>query len=120
MQEGFETRYLLYNKSVLKTKFSNYKDLVSYIHRRRNSYLVSKVSSEHINQMSFVFKGSFKDLNSEKSCSVCLDDYEEGQEICHLSCNHYCCRKCTEEMFAILENGSRANFQCPICRHDCT
>ena len=70
--------------------------------------------------MSFKFQGSIKDFEDEKSCGVCLKDYEEDQEICRLPCDHLCCRNCTEKMFAILEDGTEAQFQCPICRKDCT
>ena len=119
LKKFFETRYLVHNK-VLKTKFTNYKDLASYIKTRNDNYLVSKVSPERIDQMSLVFKGSFKDLNVEKTCPVCKDDYEKGQKICRFSCNHYCCRKCTEGMFAIPQNGSDTNYRCPLCREDCT
>ena len=70
--------------------------------------------------MSFKFQGSIKDFEDEKSCGVCLKDYEEDQEICRLPCDHLCCRNCTEKMFAIPEDGTEAQFQCPICREDCT
>ena len=70
--------------------------------------------------MSFKFQGSIADYEDEKSCCVCLEDYEKDQEICHLSCNLLCCRKCTEGMFAVPADGSKVNVQCPICRDDCT
>ena len=114
-----ENHYLV-DKNDLRTKCSNYKELTSYIDSRFESYCNGTISSEHINNMSFQFQGPIKDFEDEKSCVVCLEDYEEDQEVCRLPCNHFCCRSCTEQMFAIPEDGSKANFQCPVCRDDCT
>ena len=119
VQKIFETKYLV-TKDELKTKFPNYRELASYIDRRRKNYVKSIVSTERIIQMSFKFKGSLETLNDEKSCGVCLEDYEKGQQICRMPCNHFCCRKCAEQMFKVPKNRSKAHFQCPICRHDCT
>ena len=116
----FSENNFLVNKTDDKNKCSNYKELIDYINRRGKSYCERAVSAEHINMMSFKFQGSIKDYDDEKSCCVCLEDYEKDQEICRLPCNHFCCKKCTEKMFAIPEDGSIGNFQCPICRDDCT
>ena len=116
----FLENYFLVGKKQLGTKFSNYKQLEAYIDSRVYSYRDRKVSTGHIENISFKFQGSIKDFEDEKSCSVCLEDYEEDQEVCRLPCNHFCCRKCTEGMFAVPEDGSKAYFQCPICRDDCT
>ena len=115
----FETSYLVDEYHISKT-FTNYNELSCYIDKRRNNYWNSRVSIERINEMSFKFQGSIKDFEDEKSCGVCLQDYEKDQEVCRLPCNHFCCRNCTEKMFAIPQDGSKAHFQCPFCRGDCT
>ena len=115
----FENHYLL-EKSKFNPKCSTYKELRDYIVRRREDYLDETISSENIQKMSFKFKGSIEDFEEEKSCGICLEDYEKDQEVCHLPCNHFCCRSCTEKMFAIPDDGSDARFQCPLCRDDCT
>ena len=119
MQKFFDTRYLV-TKDELNTKFPTYHELASYIDRRRKNYIKSVVSTERIIQMSFKLKGSLETLNDEKSCGVCLEDYKRGQQVCRMPCNHFCCRKCAEQMFKVPKNRSKAHFQCPICRHDCT
>ena len=116
----FSENHFLVDKEILGTKFSNYKEIKDYINIRVNSYVDRKVSTDHIENISFNFHGPIKDFEDEKSCAVCLEDYEEDQEVCRLPCNHFCCRKCTEGMFAVPEDGSKAYFQCPICRDDCT
>ena len=125
IQLFIETDFLV-DKNVLKNNCSSYIELKPYIRSRQISYMCRIVSTEHINKIAFKFQGSIKDYEDEKSCCVCLEDYETDQEVCQLPCNHFCCRKCTEEMFVnpkrtfINENGVKANFQCPICRGDCT
>ena len=115
IEKFFETNFLVPKKS-LKTKLSNYKELADYINERADNYRDSKVSRERISHLTIVLKGPVK----EKSCGVCFEDYEKGQEVCRFPCNHFCCGKCTKQMFEIPNDGSDALFQCPICRHDCT
>ena len=110
-----DNSYLFY-KNDLKNNCSDYKELKLYIDTRAKSYINEEVSILHIEKITFNFKGSVKDFEDEKSCGVCLED----QEVCHLPCNHFYCRNCTEKMFAIPKDGSKAIFQCPICRDDCT
>ena len=116
----FLYNHFLVDKNDLKTKCSNYDELTAFIDIRTDSYYNRKVSIHHISQMAFKFQGAIRNFEDEISCGVCLEDYEENQEICRLPCNHFCCRQCTEEMFAVPEDGSKAHFQCPICRDDCT
>ena len=110
----FDNNFLV-GKEDLKTKCSNYDELQAYIEKREDDYLHCKVSAERINELSFNFQESIPDYEEEKSCAVCLEDYEENQEVCQFPCNHFCCRNCTEEMFQRNEL-----FQCPLCRGDCT
>ena len=114
IKKFFDNNFLV-GKAELKTKCSNYDELQAYIDKREDDYLQSKVSAERIDELSFNFVQSIEGFENEKSCVVCLEDYEEGQEVCRFPCNHFCCRNCTEKMFAVPEH-----FQCPICRGDCT
>ena len=116
----FLDNHFLVDKANIGTKCSNYKELAIFIKNRVDSYYDETVSTSHIENISFNFKGSIKDFEDEKSCCVCLEDYEEDQEVCRLPCNHFCCRNCTEQIFAIPEDGSKLHFKCPICRDDCT
>ena len=111
---------MLVGKNDLKNKFLSYKELCFYIRTRCKSYYNCEVSPTHIAKITFKFKGPIDNFEGENSCAVCLEDYEIDQEVCRLPCDHYCCRSCTVEMFNIPNNGSRANFQCPICRDDCS
>ena len=114
IRKFFDNNFLV-DKEELKTKCTNYKELLAYIKKRRNDYLQSKVSAERINELSFTFNDSIEGFEDEKSCGVCLKDYEEGQEVCRLPCNHFCCKNCTGDWFAVPDK-----FQCPICRDDCS
>ena len=111
---------MLVGKNDYKDKFSSYKELSFYIRTRCDSYYNCKVCPAHIDKISFKFKGPIDNFEGENSCAVCLEGYEIDQEVCRLPCDHFCCRSCTVEMFNIPNNGSRANFQCPICRDDCS
>ena len=111
---------MLIKKSKFNAKCSTYAELQDYIEQRIKDYFNSEISVENINQMSFRFQGSIEDCEDEKSCSVCLNDYEKDQEVCRLPCNHFCCRVCTEKMFSTPNPGLTSNILCPICRDDCT
>ena len=118
MKLFLENHYLVDNDG-FENNCSNYEELNAYIRIRFLSYLKSQVSIEHINKMSFKYQRLIKYFEVEKSCGICLDDYEKEQEACRLPCNHFCCRNCTEQMFAIPEDDSKVHFQCPICCDDC-
>ena len=116
----FFKNHMLIKKSKFNAKCSTYAELQDYIEQRIKDYCNSEISVENINQMSFRFQGSIEDCEDEKSCSVCLNDYETDQEVCRLPCNHFCCRVCTEKMFSTPNQGLRSNILCPICRDNCT
>ena len=103
----------------IRTKCSNYKEMQIHINRRIDSYDRNEVSLERIDELSFKFEGSIENFEDQLSCGICFNEFEKNQEICHLPCNHFFCRKCTEKWFKIPEDGSYANFQCPFCRDDC-
>ena len=110
----------LVDRDTFKTKFTNYKDLSDSILKRSHDYCRGVVSVERIDEMSFEYQEEIEDFEEEKSCCVCLEDYEVGQQVTKLPCNHFLCRKCAEEIFKVPLNGTRARFQCPTCRDDCT
>ena len=119
VQQFIENNFLI-DKNNLNTKCSSYKDFSAYLRHRMNDYLDLKVSVEHINEMSFTFRGPIEGFEDETSCPVCLEDYEMDQEVCRLPCNHFCCRVCTETIFSTPNEGLQSNVLCPICRDDCT
>ena len=119
--QHFLENHFLVDRHNLETKCLNYIELKHYNINRTESYIDRRVSTLHIEQMSFDFSGSIEGFEEEKSCAVCMEDYELNQQVCRLPCNHFCCRNCTENMFSIPEDiNSNAYFQCPICRADCT
>ncbi|CAN0117123.1 unnamed protein product [Ectocarpus sp. 6 AP-2014] len=48
---------------------------------------------------------------SDNSCSVCLDDYEEGDELLQVTCGHVFHRAC-------IDHWLKAHRVCPCCRTD--
>ena len=112
-----ENHFLVENLGI---KCRNYEELSVYIERRARSYHDRKVSIERINEITVHFNGSTGYFQDDKSCGVCLKNYEEDQEVCHLPCTHFFCRNCTENMFVNPPDGSKRSFQCPVCRDDCT
>ena len=119
VKKFFKTHFLVH-RGLLKTKLSNYNDLAAHVKRRVECYMESAVSFERIDEMSFVYKGHFKGLKGEKWCAVCMEEYEKGREVCAFPCQHFCCRKCAEQMFNVRKAGSSMAFCCHICKDDCT
>ena len=119
VQRFLENNFLV-DRDTFKTKFTNYKDLSDSIKKRSHDYCRGVVSIERIDEMSFEYQGVIEDFEEEKSCCVCMEDYEVGQQVTKLPCNHFLCRSCAEEIFKVPLNGTRACFQCPTCRDDCT
>ncbi len=52
----------------------------------------------------------FEMIGDEKSCSVCLQDYNESDEIVLTICNHMYHKRC-------INNWLEQNKSCPVCRH---
>ncbi|ORZ19884.1 hypothetical protein BCR42DRAFT_410721 [Absidia repens] len=48
---------------------------------------------------------------ADASCTICLSDYEDGDLICKLRCDHHFHRDCVHEWLAL-------NFKCPLCQRD--
>ena len=110
----FVENQFLVDKNDIGTKLSNYKELEVYINSRVESYYDEQVSTGHIENISFKFQGPNEDFEDEKSCAVCLEDYEEDQEVCRLPYNQFCCRNCIEKMFAVPQNCSKAHLDSTI------
>jgi len=52
--------------------------------------------------------------NTEITCSICLDIFNPGENVCKLPCNHEFHKSCIDPWIA-------ANHAtCPMCRHDMT
>ena len=118
--KSFLEKNFLVDCDTFKTKLTNYKKLSNSILKRTYDYCRGVVSVGRIDKMSFEYQGEIENFEEEKSCCVCLEDYEVGQQVTKLPCNHFFCRSCVEEIFKVPLNGARACFQCPTCRDDCT
>ena len=44
----------------------------------------------------------------QKNCSICLDDFSEGDKIIYLPCFHYYHSKC-------IEKWTKSSNKCPLC-----
>ena len=119
VKQILESRFFVDDVGI-KTKCTNYAELRDQISRRVEDHCSSEVSTARIDELSFKFRGPTYNFEGKKSCNICFDDFENGQKICHLPCNHLLCKDCALKWFKIPENESDANFQCPFCRDDCT
>ncbi|KAF7721399.1 hypothetical protein EC973_004729 [Apophysomyces ossiformis] len=45
-------------------------------------------------------------------CAICLSDYEDGDILCQLWCQHHFHKTCVSEWLAL-------NSRCPMCKRDC-
>lgn len=63
------------------------------------------LTEEEFNQLEVV-----KVDNSECECSICIDNFSEGQEVIKLPCNHIFHINC------IKSHLMRYNNKCPLCR----
>ncbi|ORZ24623.1 hypothetical protein BCR42DRAFT_403321 [Absidia repens] len=48
---------------------------------------------------------------TDASCTICLSDYENGDFICKLRCDHHFHRDCVHEWLLL-------NYKCPLCQRD--
>ena len=65
---------------------------------------ISKINCNDLNPVLVKKEDIFTDL-----CSICLDDYKEGETIIKLNCNHIYHKKCLEKW--LLKNKT-----CPYCK----
>ena len=65
---------------------------------------ISKINCNDLNPVLVKKEDIFTDL-----CSICLDDYKEGETIIKLNCNHIYHKKCLEKW--LLKNKT-----CPCCK----
>ena len=47
---------------------------------------------------------------TQENCSICLDEYEEREEVCKLNCGHKYHSQCIDKWL------SMGNMVCPYCR----
>ena len=52
-----------------------------------------------------------------KSCSICLEDYKEGDFIPYFQCGHYLHYNCFRQCL-LYKNNKNKNLPCPICRQN--
>ena len=108
-KDFMETKCLVENMLVSidgsKKQFSNYKDLQVYMSKRVEDFQNCLVTTERINELSFTFNGIIENFENEKTCGICFDDFENGQEVCRLPCDHFLCKGCAIEWFKIFEDG---------------
>jgi len=46
------------------------------------------------------------------TCSICLEENIENDELCKTNCNHFFCKKCLDDWF------DKGKNTCPLCRGD--
>ncbi len=61
-----------------------------------------------LNNISFKL---YDDTCNEKSCSICLNEFKDNDELCLLQCEHLFHKQC-------LLNWLKKKHSCPICRHN--
>ena len=81
---------------------------------RQNSYSVIQNSCRSV-QQSLVEMGSPDESSEENTCSICLSEFIDGEEIMHAkeekSCNHRFHKSCLLEWLD-------AHSSCPMCRFE--
>ena len=64
-----------------------------------------------------VFRYRKVDKIKSKSCSICLEDYKEGDFIPYFHCEHYFHYNCFKDCLSY-SNKEGKKFNCPICRQE--
>jgi len=75
---------------------------------RYNNNIANEYSKERLIKKKvekYKVNGKFKD----KECSICLDEYMDGDVIIYLDCEHYYHTECSKQWF---KDGN----SCPLCR----
>ena len=73
-----------------------------------NIYINNNTESSNINSLN-VINYSRLDNNLDDTCIICLDDYNDNNNIGTLYCNHYFHQECIDQWFQKVK-------VCPICR----
>lgn len=94
------------------TNLPNGQDFFSYILNNLESVPIT-LSRRDINRLPvFKFSELPNEIRNETQCSICLEDFQDNDEIRCLLCQHYFHPNCIDRWLA------EENVRCPICRHD--
>ena len=76
---------------------------------------LSRASLAKLPVVTFPFKPKDKSevIEFQTTCPICIDDYEDGQKLRLLPCNHVFHKACVDEWFA-------RSTRCPMCKHPCS
>ena len=100
---NFENIPFLDDQKWKVTKCS-YAELRKKVTRRRQDFENNTISTERIEELSFIFDETTEHVVAEKECIICKEEYENGQVLCRMPCNHFFHRHCIEKWFK-LSNG---------------
>ena len=95
---NFENISCLTDQKWKNTKCS-YAELTKKLNRRCNDFNDRIISTERIEELSFTFDETTEHIVADKECSICKDNYETGQLLCKMPCNHFFHRHCIEGWF---------------------
>jgi hypothetical protein len=71
------------------------------------------LTRESVNQLPiFKFSELPTEIKESNTCSICLDDFADDDEIRVLLCKHYFHKDCIDRWL------TQENVRCPLCRHD--
>jgi len=70
-------------------------------------------SSSHLSKLEggLLLEKSFDDDDEEPSCSICLCEYENGETVTKLPCNHIYHESC-------ITSWTESHVRCPLCNYD--
>ena len=57
------------------------------------------------------FRFPVKEMILDRTCAICLNVYEDGDELLQLPCQHFFHRECVDKWL-------RLSARCPLCNHD--
>lgn len=58
-----------------------------------------------------VFRPTMESLHQSMSCAICVDDFQEGETLVKIRCNHIFHQECARTLF-------NTTTRCPLCRRD--
>ena len=95
---NFENIAYLDDQKWKHTKCSHI-DLRNKMYRRLMDFKFNRVPTERTEELSFTFDESTEHIVADKECVICKEEYENGQELCRMPCNHFFHRHCIEKWF---------------------
>ena len=110
---GGRVRHTDINERVNRMNPQEFENYMNELHLRDSKKPLKKDVLEQLPRTKFVaakIEESKNENTDSKHCSVCMCDYEDGEEILTLDCFHSFHTPCIEEWF------KNQNW-CPICKH---